>query len=221
MNAAGRSRIGSSGLTALELVVVSSVFSIMTALAYGTFRTQTLSAYTQTAQSSTQANLRIWLARMAKDIRRAGYDPKKTGTFGIQTWTSTTFTFTTDANSDGMLASGPSENVGYKFADGSLYLWLGGTSWRPLITGIGGLTFTYRDVQGRAVSTVKQDVAQVEIALAAQASTASYSGSSAAAAPTPVVSIGSSRTTVTVPGAPSATMPILTQVEKVSIRNWQ
>lgn len=207
-----------AGLTLTELIVVTGIMAMLSALVYGTFRYQTLTYSTQTTLNATQSSLRVWLGRMVKDVRRIGFDPLETGLFGVATYTSTEFTAYSDADSDGVRDTTMVENIGYKFEDGTLYVWQGGTSWRPVLTGVGGLAFTYRDVQGSVVDTVIEDIAVIEVSIAAQATTASYNGVAVETAPTPVFNVGTDRTTVTMP-SDTGGAPMIAQVERAMIRN--
>ena len=167
-----------SGMTLTELIVVSFILIVLSGVSYAMARYQGQTFRREQAKAMTQGDLRIWLARMVNDIRKADYDPRGTNqttpTFTVQTFTSTQFTFTTDANSDGSLASSDAkENLGYRLNGSSLQLWQGGTSWRTVLNGVTALRFDYEDGRGAAITgTTKSDrlsISAVQIALTAQA----------------------------------------------------
>ena len=166
----------SRGLALIELVVVSLVFLFLTGIVHETFRYQWHGFAAQSAEVASQQDLRVWVARIVHDARRAGFDPREynrtlaTGTAGrfrILTFTSTEFTFTTDFDSDGTLDSDPRENRGYRLADGKLELWQGGSSWRPVLDGVTSLEFVYRDATD-AVTNIRKNVRRVDVSLTAE-----------------------------------------------------
>jgi type II secretory pathway component PulJ len=205
-----------SGLTVTELIVVSALMSSLSAMVYSTFVHQTRTYRQQSAQSMTQDKLRTWVDRMVKDIRRAGYDPGESGIFGIESFSTTEFRFTADDDADGVLDSG-SEYHGYKFEDDTVYRRTGQDAWRPLLTGVGGLSFTYRDVQGQTVSTVASAVSFVEVALSVEATQPSSEGYDTAPAGVPAISVGEDRTTITAPSESGA--PVYVRVDRAALRN--
>lgn len=213
-------RISTAGLTLTELTVVTAIFSVLTGLVFGTVRYQTRNYEVQSATNVTQSGIRIWLARMVKDLRRAGYDPLDTGNFGITVHTSTEIRFTTDANSDGTLGTDSSENVGYKFENGTVSLWLGGSTWRPILTDVSSLTFVYRDVQGNTVNNVTQDIAQIEILIGSPI--VDYLGNAVSALPAPSISTSTTGDSSSITQSTGTGLaPMLVQVEKATLRNWK
>jgi prepilin-type N-terminal cleavage/methylation domain-containing protein len=172
----GRSVIGAAGLTLTEMVMVVAIFSLLSALVFGTFRFQTQFHRRQSALAFAQGDLRVWLSRMTNDIRRTGYDPRETGDFGITVHQPTEIRFTTDADGDGVVDGDPRENLGYRLQSGVLQLWQGGTSWRPVLPGVTTLTFTYRDAKGEPVTNATRDVREVEIVITVEAARQGYSG---------------------------------------------
>src|SRR5688500_17426997 len=118
------------------MVMVVAIFSLLSALVFGTFRFQTQLYRRESALVYAQGDLRVWLSRMTNDIRRTGYDPLETGDFGITVHQPTEIRFTTDADADGVLDADARENLGYRLQSGVLQLWQGGTSWRPLLSGV-------------------------------------------------------------------------------------
>ena len=169
-----QARSSRNGFTLVEVVLVSFFLVGLTAIVYGTFRCQTQSYRRQTAQNVTQAGLRIWLERMAREVRKACYDPLGTESFRflIHDASEIQFTYALDSNGDDLVdAAGTS---GFRFYDGTLQRWQG-TGWRTLVTGLESLSFTYRDVGGEETA-LPESIAFVEIALSARAETGGVPG---------------------------------------------
>ncbi|MGH7857740.1 MAG: PulJ/GspJ family protein [Candidatus Binatia bacterium] len=165
-----RPRLGSAALSAVEVVIVSAVWSVLTLLVHETTRLHGETFRRETARTTTHEELRIWLARLIRDVRQAGYDPTGSGNFGILQFGSGELRFTADVDGDGIVDSGASEHFGYRLEGGVLERWHGDSSWRPVVAGITGLEFRYYDVAGREVTTAATAVSIVEIELSAQAS---------------------------------------------------
>lgn len=181
-------RLSCRGLTLTELVVVTGILGIVTGLVYEMFRYQSQTYARVTAQNVTQDDIRLWVARLVQDARRAGYDPLEVNdpdaaglpVFGIQEWGSDTFRFTADVDGDGTLASGATENMGFRLdsSENRLELWQGGSNWRPVVFGVTDLSITYRDANDNVVATNRRDIRAVEITVAAETETAGYPGAS-------------------------------------------
>jgi prepilin-type N-terminal cleavage/methylation domain-containing protein len=161
--------IGAAGLTLTEMIVVLAIFTLLSALVFGTFRFQTQFYRRQSAVAFAQGDLRVWLSRMTNDIRRAGYDPLESKRFGVTVHQPTEIRFTTDADADGVLDPDPRENLGYRLQNGVLQLWQGGTSWRSLLYDVTNLAFTYRDDKGDLVTTTTGEVRKVEVTITVRA----------------------------------------------------
>jgi hypothetical protein len=155
---------------------------VLSGLVFSTARMMQQSLNRQTAEGVTQGDLRIWVERMVKDIRRAGFDPRESKSFGIVSCTSTELKFTTDSDADGILDSGAPEEVGYRLYDpdadgqGVLQLWQGGSTWRSILPAATlSLDFEFRDGQGSA-TTVCRNITLVDMVVSSQASTAGLAG---------------------------------------------
>ncbi|MGH7821223.1 MAG: PulJ/GspJ family protein [Candidatus Binatia bacterium] len=205
-----------TGMTLTELVLVSTLISSISAMVYTTFVHQTQAYRQQSAQSMTQDNLRVWLDRIVKDVRRAGYDPRETGLFAVESFSSTEFRFKADTDSDGVLDAG-SEYLGYKFEDGTVWLRTGQASWRPLLTGVGGFTFTYRDVKGNLVSTQGPAISSVEVAMSVEVTQTAAEGNETSPSHSPTLTVGAERTTVSVPS--TSDVPVYGRIDRASLRN--
>jgi type IV pilus assembly protein PilW len=160
----------------VELVVVTAILTTLTLLVHETMRVQGASHRRESARSVTHGELRIWLARMVRDIRHAGYDPTGSGNFGIVHLSPTEIRFTADMNRNGVVDADASENLGYRMQDGTLERWQGGSSWRPVVSGLSGLQFNYFDAAGNTVTTAARAVALVEMELSAETSTGGSGG---------------------------------------------
>jgi Tfp pilus assembly protein PilW len=176
---------GQAGLSLPELLVVSAILVTLLGLLHTTFRYQTMSQRRETAKNVTQTDLRVWVERMVRDIRVAGYDPRETNatttTFTIVALSPTEIRFTSDFDGDGTLDSGAQENLGYRLNGDTLELWRGGSSWRPVLHGVSSLTLTCFDAQGpdpdseitcaASPQSIRRSVSAIRIALTAQAET--------------------------------------------------
>ena len=172
---------GQAGLSLPELLVVSAILVTLLGLLHTTFRYQVHSQRRETAKNVTQTDLRIWVERMVRDIRVAGYDPREinptTPTFTITALSPTEIRLTTDFNGDGSLDSGAQENIGYRLNGDALELWRGGSSWRPVLEGVSNLTFTCFDAQEASLTcaaspqSIRRSVSAISIALTAEAET--------------------------------------------------
>jgi hypothetical protein len=158
----------------------------LTAVVYALFRYQSQTFNRETAKAMTQGDLRYWVGRMAADLRRANYDPTgvnaSTNRFTLQTFTSTSLTWTTDLNSNGVIDTNPVETTGYQLSSGSLLLLQNGGT-RTVVTGLTNATlFNYLDGSGAAytppdtTTSSRRAIAGVELTLTAQAATGGSPG---------------------------------------------
>jgi len=179
---------GESGLTATELVVASMFLLVLTGLIWITFRTDTQSYIRQTSASNVQNPLRIWIARMEKDIRRACFNPADTSpnSFALVSATPTDFRFNLDeGTTTGTLDTADAHsNIGYRLNGTDLELWQSGSTWRPVLPNVTALTFTYYDSQGyqrnsTSPYTTMQGISAVEVTISARQTTGGIAGTSA------------------------------------------
>jgi len=168
------------GLTLTELIVVSFVLIILTGLIWGTFATESRVYRVETARGTTISNLRLWTARMVKDIRNANYDPLGTAGAAISTASPQDFEFTVDFDKNGAInTSDAREKLGYRLNGTSLQL-LQATTWRTIVSDVSSLTFTYWDYQGNQVNGTSpyssfQDIAEVRMSITAEADEGTFS----------------------------------------------
>ncbi|NWH06706.1 PilW family protein [Desulfobacter latus] len=85
-----------AGFTLVELMVALVISFVVVAAVYQTFTTQNKTYIVQERIVEMQQTLRGVLILMENEIRMAGYDPLKTGSFGIKTATTKQLEFTYD-----------------------------------------------------------------------------------------------------------------------------
>jgi type II secretory pathway component PulJ len=174
-----------AGLTFPELLVVSVILVSLLGLVYASFRTQAGATRRESAKVVTQTEMRLWLDRMVREIREAGYDPREANaavpTFTITGLSPTEIRFTTDFDKDGVLDADSRENVGFRRNGDALERWLGGSSWRPVVRGIESFALTCFDAVGDEITcssspSLKTNVSAIRIALTARAATGGTPG---------------------------------------------
>ena len=174
-----------AGLTLPELLVVSVILVSLLGLVYASFRTQAGAERRESAKVVTQAEMRLWLDRMVREIREAGYDPREVNTavptFTITELSPTEIRFTTDFDKNGVLAADARENVGFRRNGDTLERWLGGSSWRAVVQGVESFGLTCFDAVGGEVTcsnapSLKTNVSAIRIAITARAATGGTPG---------------------------------------------
>jgi hypothetical protein len=169
-----------------ELIVVCGSFVVLGLLVFATAASEGQTFIRNNSVNAVQRTLRVWLARMATDVRKSGYNPLGTtpNPFVITSRTCTDFEFSLDADSDGSLATSgasyPKEQIGYRWNSGSSSLQMkNGAAWRTLLSDVQSLNFTYR--RADATRTVlnsdcsatptwpTQDIGEVQITITAEA----------------------------------------------------
>jgi type IV pilus assembly protein PilW len=144
------------GFTLTELLVVMVIGSIVIAGAFGSYVSQQ-KAYTITESITfLQQNLRSAMYFIEKDLRMAGFNPRKENAFGFTSIASDSFTFTKDIGSsitandeNGVVDAG--ETIAYDMDSGNLRRDTGGG---PLIVAesITGMTLQYLDKDGNTTA---------------------------------------------------------------------
>lgn len=84
------------GFTLIELLITVAISGILMAGVYTAFMSQQNSYLAQEQVAEAQQNIRAGLDIMIRDMRMAGYDPDRTGAYGITTATAGQFVFTLD-----------------------------------------------------------------------------------------------------------------------------
>lgn len=156
-----------SGFTLIELLVVTAVSGIVMAGIYSTFYSQQNSYITQSEISALQQNLRAAMYTLKRDIRMAGYDPRKTAEAGILAAGADSIQVSMDITDDAGTGSpdgdtaDPGETVTYTIADPD------GTGTNHLVRQTGGnvimsaehidaLSFVYLDGTGTVTSNLPE-----------------------------------------------------------------
>lgn len=93
-----------NGFTLVEVMISMLMSAIVVVAIYSSSQTQEASYRRQDQVVSTQQNVRAAMLMMAREIRKAGYDPNNTMSAGFTTATSNQITFTYDDDT-GALAS--------------------------------------------------------------------------------------------------------------------
>ncbi len=151
------------GFSLIEVTIVLAILSGVSAVLYSAFAAQTATQVRETGNAIAQNDARSALERMIRDIQSAGFDPQAKNSFGFLTIDPDQVQFTTDANRDGQLQT-PDEDRGFDLSNGSLRAWLGGSSWRTLVTRVETLSFAYLDAVGQPTN-VKSAIRQVTISI--------------------------------------------------------
>jgi type IV pilus assembly protein PilW len=160
-----------SGFTLTELLIGIVLSGIVIAGVYGFFVSQIKTYSLQEQLVEMQANVRISIDTIDRDLQNAGYDPTNSETFGITTAafsgsnttglsvsTSSELYFTVDDDGDGVIDKSVSERFGFKIdsgslgsaiissADGSI------TGWDPIADNIESVSVTYTYANGTVSS---------------------------------------------------------------------
>ena len=89
-----------NGFTLVELLVAMGISAVVMAAVYSTYRSQQQSYIVQDQVAAAQQNLRAAMYVMTRDIRMAGFDPTRSGGFGIADAQAGSITFTSDNGTD-------------------------------------------------------------------------------------------------------------------------
>jgi len=104
------------------------------------------------ARAEVQENARVALARLAAEIREAGYDPTLSGLFpGLTNGAASDLTFNSDWNGNGVLDANETVRYYRNAVDSTLHRSAGGVD-EQLIEGAQTLSFTYLDQNGATVT---------------------------------------------------------------------
>ncbi|GAB4342355.1 MAG: hypothetical protein Kow0089_17340 [Desulfobulbaceae bacterium] len=90
------------GFTLVELLIAMVVALLVSAAVYASYKVQQQTHKAQMQVTEIQQNLRAAMETMARDFHFAGYDPTRTGDYGVLSGSSSTrFLFTADLCDDG------------------------------------------------------------------------------------------------------------------------
>jgi len=171
-----------NGFSLIEVIIALAVGGLVLATIIGVF-TRSNRLYTkQNVSAMLQQDVRASMEIMAREIRLAGYDPKRTKNFGFKHATATRLHFTADLNEDGVLDPTPSypncENQTFRFSSNnkSLQMICGeGTGSQVVQTLLGNsdvlvssVDFNYRDKLNQPTTFIP-DIRGVVITIVAQA----------------------------------------------------
>jgi type IV pilus assembly protein PilW len=155
-----------NGFTLLELLVVMALSGIVMAAIYATFLSQQRS-YRMTEQVvAVQQNIRGAMYFMERELRIAGYDPKRTNDFGVTAIAAQSITFTMDTQTEnGTLDLGETLTYRYNAGDQTLTRDDGaGAGAQVIAENITGLTLTGMTGTGVA-TTVAANVRWVDVTI--------------------------------------------------------
>ncbi|RJP82901.1 MAG: prepilin-type N-terminal cleavage/methylation domain-containing protein [Desulfobacteraceae bacterium] len=149
----------SHGFTLVELLITMVIASFVLAAAFAIFTNYTRSNTLQTVAANVQQDIRAGISFMEQDVRSAGFNPRELSTgVGFTEARTTTFTFTSDNDFNGIVAAddpgtvedetdtSPEEQITYTYNAGPRTLTrrnLEGTE--TLLSNISSLVFTYFD----------------------------------------------------------------------------
>jgi type IV pilus assembly protein PilW len=162
----------SKGFTLIELMVALAATSILAACIYATYITQLKSHTTRKQVVEMQQNLRAAMQLIEREVRMAGYDPRRTAGAGVTTMLANTFTFDMDITENGALGD-PNESVSYTLAtDAGGNQFLGrnandGNGLQPLAVNIDALNFVYLDNAGN-ITTDPLRVSSIQVTMVAR-----------------------------------------------------
>jgi len=142
-----------SGFTLLELLVVLALSGIVMAALYATFVSQQRS-YQMTEQVvAVQQNLRGAMYYMEREIRIAGYDPRRTNDFSITAISAQSITMTMDfVTEDGLIGTGETITYAYNGGANTITRDAGGGA-QVIAENVTGLNFTGLDANGAVTAT--------------------------------------------------------------------
>jgi len=153
-----------NGFTLLELLVVMALSGIVMASLYATFLSQQRS-YQMTEQVvAVQQNLRGAMYYMEREIRIAGYDPRRTNNFTITAISGQSITFTMDfVTENGTFDTGETITYAYNGGDNTITRNAGAGA-QVIAENVTGLTFTGLTATG-GTTTVGADVRSVDVTI--------------------------------------------------------
>lgn len=174
--------VGEFGFTLVELMVALVIGSLVMATIIGVFSRSNRLYTKQNVAAGLQQEVRSALEIMARQIRLAGYDPKRTKNFGFKHATATRLHFTADLDENGLLDPTPSypncENQTFRFsnANNSLQMICGeGTGSQNVQTLLGNsdvrvtaVDFDYRNNLNQSTTFIP-DIRGVVVTIVAQA----------------------------------------------------
>ena len=169
------------GFTLIELMVALAATSILAACIWATYITQLKSHITQKQVVEMQQNLRAAMQLIEREVRMAGYDPRRTANAGVTTMLGNKLQFNMDLEENGDVLE-PNENVRYALVtDGAGNQFLGRDGdadvdpnvdpsnilLQPLAENIDALNFVYLDDSGN-IATNPLQVKSIQVTIVAR-----------------------------------------------------
>jgi prepilin-type N-terminal cleavage/methylation domain-containing protein len=156
-----------AGFTLIEALIVIAIISIAFSTLYNTFANFSRSCTAENVKAGIQQNARVGIEFMVRDIRMAGLDPLGTADAKIESISTDSIRFTSDANFDGDV-NDPLEDLTYSWDSASEQLrqtnHLGTAS---ILDNVTNLTFSYLDEDDNTTS-VPGEVRSIFISLTLQ-----------------------------------------------------
>lgn len=105
--------INNRGFTLVELMIAMVISSFLVTAVYAAHTTQQRTYHVQEQVAEMQQNLRAALYFITSEIRIAGYDPERSGNFGITSALAGRLQFTVDLDEDGTLDGAETIGIGF------------------------------------------------------------------------------------------------------------
>ena len=157
---------GERGYTVTELLVVAAIVAFIMSGLFVTLRTGQQTFIAGTNRAEAQQNTRLTLSRMVYELRTAGYDPLRNGSFNAVTALAagTGFVLRNDWNQSGAIETGVTQTVdGVTHGEQITYTFSGTTLTRretgvdatpvTVTNRISSVTIEYRDADGNIVAS--------------------------------------------------------------------
>ncbi|MGH7308900.1 MAG: PilW family protein [Candidatus Rokuibacteriota bacterium] len=130
-----------------ELLASLAVLGLVLAAAVVFLASGQRAYLTGTARVESQQSARVALARMAREIRQAGFGPTSTDFSALSVFEPKRLVLHMDLDADGLIAGRPETITWLLGADGVLRRDAGGGA-QPVINGVRSLSFTYLGADG-------------------------------------------------------------------------
>jgi len=141
-----RCAVRAGGFTLVELLVSLSVVALVLAATLGLLQQGQQGYLLGAAGVEAQQSARVALERMAREIRKAGFDPAGASFFPIVNPSPTSLTLQNDLNGNSIIDA-RGETVTYLLRGTTLRRNAGGGA-QPIIEGVRALSFAYLDADG-------------------------------------------------------------------------
>jgi type IV pilus assembly protein PilW len=167
------------GFTLVELMISIFLGLMVLGVLYQVLTAQNNALSRQEQVTQMQQQTRMAMDVLLRDLRMAGYDPKKTGNFGLRvsdvggygrTTGQSAVAFTCDNDGSGTLDVNDDEMVAYRVAEGELQRFHSGTlTWSAVVEQVDSLSFTYQLRNGASTTTPSiseaAEIVSIDVAL--------------------------------------------------------